>query len=209
MKITFTGLDNKTTRAQVEALLKDPRVELGVLLSANPDSRNRYMYPHQVQTMLEWCAGRSALHVCGGARRQLFNGQIDHMVNLAGRVQVNGMLEVSDVENLCRRFPTKEFITQHTTINRNMLEVSTENHVLLVDGSGGRGISPKSWQRPDTAKRVGFAGGLGPSNIVQEVELIKRVAREPFWIDMEGQLRDYQDWFDVAKCLDVLSALPI
>lgn len=209
MNITFTGLDNKTTRAHIDLLLKDPRVELGVLLSANPDGRNRYMYPHQVQTVLEWCTGRSAMHVCGGARNQLFGSRIDHLVNLAGRIQVNGALEAPDVEAICRRFPEKEFITQHTAMNRGLLAVPFENHLLLVDGSGGRGISPQVWQRPETKKRVGFAGGLGPSNVAREVERIKMVAQEPFWIDMEGRLRDSQDWFDVEKCLDVLRALPI
>lgn len=209
MNITFTGIDSKTTRAQIEILLDDSRVELGILLSANPEGRNRYMNIDQVHTILEWCAGRSALHICGRARDQLIQRQINHLVKLAGRIQINGGLEAPDVDAICRQFPEKEFITQHMEMNRGLLCVRSENHALLVDGSGGRGISPQVWQRPETKKRVGFAGGLGPSNIAREVERIKMVAQEPFWVDMEGRLRDSQDWFDVEKCLDVLRALSI
>ena len=42
-----------------------------------------------------------------------------------------------------------------------MLKVKAKNHSILVDGSGGRGISPDSWPLIETDKPVGFAGGLG------------------------------------------------
>jgi len=112
------------------------------------------------------------------------------------RIQVNGLLEIPDVRHLCRLYPRHTIITQHTPKNRYLMAVNAENHVLLVDGSGGRGISPESWRQPDTAKVVGFAGGLGPDNLADELQTISRIARPGWWVDMEGKLR-VDDWFSL------------
>ena len=207
MRITFTGVDRRTTKGQIEALLADDRVEIGVLMTGTPEGRNRYMEPEEILRALEWCRGRSALHVCGGrARDALLHGDLDAMVVLAGRVQVNGALPASMVEAICRVYPRHEIITQHTDRNRHLLDIGARNHSVLVDGSGGRGISPAGWNRPVTGKSVGFAGGLGLLNIASEIEKIRAVAADPFWIDMEGKVRNADDWFDVWACHDVLEA---
>jgi phosphoribosylanthranilate isomerase len=70
-------------------------------------------------------------------------------------------------------------------------------HALLVDQSGGRGIKPEQWVRPNTSKPVGFAGGLGPNNL--DAEMRKMPLRPRSWVDMESGLRNEQDWFDVTK----------
>lgn len=102
------------------------------------------------------------------------------------RIQVNGLLEIPDVRYLCRLYPRHTIITQHTPQNRYLLAVDAENHALLVDGSGGRGISPSAWNQPATEKAVGFAGGLGPDNLATELQTIRRIARPGWWADMEG-----------------------
>jgi phosphoribosylanthranilate isomerase len=89
----------------------------------------------------------------------------------------------------------------------DLLAVDAPNHSLLVDGSGGRGLSPERWVKPTTSKRVGFAGGLGPDNISAEYARIKEVAEGDFWIDMEGKLRDENDWFDTEKAYRMLRNL--
>lgn len=208
MKITFTGVDRRTTKGEIEGLLADDRVEIGVLYSAHPDGRNRYMEEDEILRALEWCGGRAALHLCGSLpRTRLITGDIDAMAVLVGRVQVNGVIPPGQVNEICRMFPMHQIITQHTDRNARLLDVPSDNHAVLVDGSGGRGISPDRWVRPLTGKSVGFAGGLGPSNVVDALEGIRVVARDPFWIDMEGKLRDDDDWFSVWRCHDVLEAI--
>lgn len=83
------------------------------------------------------------------------------------------------------------------------------NYALLIDGSGGRGISPSSLGMLDTPKAVGRAGGLGPDNLADELQSYSLSARSGAWVDMEGKLRkivDSLDWFDIEaaqRCAEI------
>jgi phosphoribosylanthranilate isomerase len=51
----------------------------------------------------------------------------------------------------------------------------------------------------------GYAGGIGPENVIEILKKIGDVAGEtPFWIDMESRVRDDQDRFDITKAESVL-----
>ncbi len=60
----------------------------------------------------------------------------------------------------------------------------------------------------------GYAGGLGPDNLEEQLELISAAAGDcSFWVDMEGKLRTLDetecDWFDLGKarrCLEAVKA---
>ncbi len=55
---------------------------------------------------------------------------------------------------------------------------------------------------------VGYAGGLKPSNIAQQLPLIAAAAGDgPYWIDMESGVRDADDRFDLGKCRAVCEAV--
>lgn len=76
---------------------------------------------------------------------------------------------------------------------------------LLYDVSGGKGIQPKKWHPPVEGVRCGYAGGIGPDNVVEILKKIGDVAGEtPFWIDMETKVRDDADKFDIVKVESVL-----
>ncbi len=77
---------------------------------------------------------------------------------------------------------------------------------MLVDASGGRGITPAAWEAPATAKRVGFAGGLSPENMGWQLPLIRSVAKPDFWVDMESSLRDPADQFSVTRAQAAIAA---
>lgn len=203
MDITLTGIDAQTN------MLKLPKgVEIGILFSANPKERPRYPERNIIlgmQSILAYHGFRRALHVCGSAaRRMLLEGTMFDILNVE-RIQVNGRVSVEELSAICRKYTKWEIITQHTRENSVLLDERWPNHSVLVDASGGRGISPREWERPITDKRVGYAGGLGPDNIVEEVEKIRSVASENFWIDMENKLRDENDLFSVEKANAVAS----
>jgi phosphoribosylanthranilate isomerase len=205
--VTLTGADERTDIARLVQLAHDhPYLEIGLLYTSTPEGRNRYPsleWLHKASAALQ---GRCAIHICGsGARQQLREGALANLVGNAWRVQVNGIVHPDDVLALANRVPI--LITQHN--EKNLTLASTRiaiNHRLLVDGSGGTGRSPERWERPKTHLQVGFAGGLGPSNIGAEITKIHAVAKGRYWIDLEGKLRT-NDWFDLALCEQFLQEL--
>lgn len=96
----------------------------------------------------------------------------------------------------------------------------------LFDASGGHGKTSSSYREPftfvkaDPEKRThsqntmfcGYAGGLGPENIEEELEKISQaVGSNQFWIDMESRVRtadktkDILDLGKVEKVLEIVS----
>lgn len=197
MRITLTGADERTSiDALVSLALDCSVVEIGLLFTASPEGRNRYPSLDWLKDAAQALSGRCAIHVCGGAARAMLKaGELAPVTLHAPRVQVNGVIPPADLPSLADRVDT--LITQHCPSNSGLVHAPVDNHVLLVDGSGGRGISPEAWERPSTNKDVGFAGGLGPGNLCDELCRIGVVASGEWWVDMEGKLRK-DDWFDVA-----------
>lgn len=198
--ITVTGIDERTN-AQAVFDLVELGAEVGILYTHSPDGRNRYPSKEWIAKALGVLPRRQmALHVCGSrARTDLLRGDLDGLIKRVGRIQANGKLTQSEVMSICSSYPHRTIITQYPA--SPMLWLGTTNHALLVDSSGGSGKSPESWERPVTGKEVGFAGGLGPDNLAEQLPRISAVATGNWWVDMEGKLRDADDWFDAGKAL--------
>lgn len=81
----------------------------------------------------------------------------------------------------------------------------------LFDKSHGAGVSPKAWPTPLLEIPCGYAGGLGPDNIVPELGRIRsawagQVAKfKPIWVDMETKLFNDDGEFSLDICRDVAS----
>lgn len=199
-RITLTGADERTDIDQlVELVNRYPHVELGLLYTSTPEGRNRYPSLRWLLRTAAECTGRIAIHVCGQtARKQLMEGSLDALTRHAPRVQVNGLLTPQELAACATRVRT--VITQHHEGNAALVDVRLPNHALLIDSSGGRGISPQAWMPPATHKPVGFAGGMGPDNLRDELDRILPVSKYNAWVDMEGKLRTLRadgDWFDI------------
>jgi len=105
-----------------------------------------------------------------------------------------------------------EFILQRSEETRELWEpfdAEVEGNVsMLFDESKGTGVLPSTYTPPPSQYPVGYAGGIGPSNVVSVLESILKVSGEKdFWIDMESSLRsnvDGVDSFDVMKCQRVI-----
>lgn len=194
--ITLTGADERTSLDELLELTRlYPEVEIGLLYTETPDGRNRYPSMNWLLRTAQLLSGRIAVHVCGsGARRKLLSGDLRSLISHAPRVQVNGRIDEDELHVLARHVGT--LITQHNDINEGLMAIPIRNHSLLIDASGGRGISPDSWDVLMTQKPVGRAGGLGPDNLVSELEAFAVDAHVGSWVDMEGKLRT-DDWFDL------------
>lgn len=193
--ITFTGVDNRTDIRCLPA-----GAEYAFLYSKRTGGENRYPCRSAIANKLSLLRSTAtALHVCGrGAKEQLLQYRIADMTHLVQRIQVNGEVTPHELMDICDLYSGHEIITQHVPHREELLMVDRPNHSIVVDGSGGRGITPETWLRPDTNKRVGFAGGIGPDNILQQLQKITQVARDDDWIDMETKLRNADDWFDTT-----------
>lgn len=196
-RITLTGADESTDLEQLVDLVgRFPAVEVGLLYTATPEGRTRYPSRAWLQRAAAALTDRVAIHVCGGgARQELLSGNLTDLTRHAPRVQVNGPVAVSEAEVLASLVGT--VITQHNESNLPLLEVRARNHALLIDASGGRGLSPQAWEPPVTEKLVGFAGGMGPENLAAEYARIYPVSKAGAWVDMEGKLR-VDDRFNMA-----------
>lgn len=107
-------------------------------------------------------------------------------------------------------------ITQHNTPNADVWQwcqrfehqhpSAIKAHQILHDASGGNGIHAATWNKPVAGIINGYAGGLGPDNIIDTLIANEDVVGDGvIWIDMEGALRDADDAFDLQKAETVLT----
>ena len=81
----------------------------------------------------------------------------------------------------------------------------------LFDRSGGKGLTPLVWPDAWPGVYCGYAGGLGPDTIADQLTAIEAAApTATIWVDMERHVRSADDTvFDLTKVrrvLDVVSA---
>ena len=197
--ITVTGPDEKT---DIE-LLKQLNAEIGLLYASTQKRCNRYPSKEWIRYAIQNLS-HVAIHICGPtARKELLSGYLDNILEKVQRIQINGQISIDECQEICEIYSNKTIITQHKLNNEHLLKVKATNHTLLIDSSGGKGISPTIWSRPKTEKKVGYAGGLSAENISLELEYISKIAGSYWWVDMEEKLR-VNDYFSIelaSKCI--------
>lgn len=222
-RCTLTGVDEGTDLSQVRALaLKFPFAEFGVLCSFSRAGAGRYPARGWIRRLAGSLeargeGGRFALHLCGSMAREFLvldrENDARRLSRAFGRVQLN----IADRPGLADRLraaiarrPWQTVITQHNVQNRALaFSLRAEpRHLVLVDESGGRGISPGLWPTPIMPQKpCGYAGGLGPRNLAHQLSAIEAATGDaPYWVDMETGLRDARDRFSlhsVRACLEI------
>lgn len=204
LPITFTGFDRLTPLDKAAML----PVEYGFLWSVRRSGLEpRYPSEGEIAAAVKYIP-RCSLHVCGKEGRQrAIQGELPFDMAYFQRMQVNGPLTDEECYAICGNYPELTVITQlgdrGATGNP---AVTMENHAVLVDASGGNGVNPDKWLKPDVpeGKKVGYAGGLGPHNIVAELVRLEHVLEKGWWIDMESKVRTPDDWFDLDAAWSVV-----
>jgi hypothetical protein len=229
---TLTGVDERTDLQRLIELSKvHPIAEWGFLYSPKQQGTpGRYPsvpflrralsgLPHDVKV---------AVHVCGAGVADLMAGEptvtelVWFVLMRAGRLQLNfnQRRKPVDLEQL-RKCIAKwtvaadsanfAVITQHNSANEDLWKVVSPGltgYAVLFDASGGLGKLASEWPAP-LPVACGYAGGLGPRNIEDELGRIAQVAGERrVWVDMESSLRTTDeaghDWFSLERCEQVL-----
>ncbi|MCP1674342.1 hypothetical protein J2T57_001444 [Natronocella acetinitrilica] len=222
---TLTGIDPATGPGALRDLAAEfPFVEFGVLYSVSQAGSGRYPAMDWIERLVSDLGGPGgpalALHVCGKAVFQFLDVERrSHVREVAahfGRVQLNLRATVRTPgqirEALALAPAHQRIITQHNTCNAGLTTalLDADRHEVLFDASGGLGRLPDAWPDPITGKPCGYAGGLGPDTLPLELPRIAAAAGgQPYWIDMEGRIRDAHDRFDLVaarRALAVVSA---
>lgn len=228
-KVTLTGIDEKTDLKKVAKLSKDyPFVEWAVLFSKTKCGlENRYPSIKKIDEFANLSIFR-AMHLCGSiARKYAKQNYYDIYVREDRPMDVM-------FSNIFKPFDRYQFNISNLNIDEvnfdvfNISSINTivqinnfswfeklENTDVLFDISGGRGqeisiddiiVAPFNGFNFTKINYLGFAGGLGPDNVVAKTNSILDNFSEierGIWIDMESKIRT-DDWLDLDKCEDVL-----
>lgn len=198
--ITFTGADDRTCVNWMRNLSLRFPIEWGVLFSPSRQGTDQRHPGGDKQSELAWSGLRLAAHLCGGhARYVMGEGEKTRIPVDLGywqRVQVNHATpDASRIAKFCHSWGTKG-IGQ----SRGVSFPADAGVEWLFDTSAGRGAAPTAWPSHPGVGRVGYAGGINPSNVLDVLRAIN--SSGPYWIDMETGVRT-DDWFDLDKCEQV------
>lgn len=196
-----------------------PFVEWGILYSSKRNGEPRYpSAAWRVRLGKIESRMQLSLHLCGEVARGVLSGDTELIGTVDDqyqRIQVNGWQPSGQEFRSVVTGDDREFILQARSeedLQRAALEISAiEAEALpewdgsasvLYDVSGGQGLSPPYWPRPRGAMRLGYAGGIGPENVIDVLFAIAPLDHD-FWIDMESGVRT-EGRFDLAKVRRVL-----
>ncbi|QDV49590.1 hypothetical protein [Gimesia fumaroli] len=229
--VTITGADDRTNVQDLIELSKEfPFVEWGILIGTSTGQRfPSYNWIHELaEAKVESGLNINlSLHLCGGHLREVTSGRSylhDHLGNsmfVFQRVQLNfhGEKQGPDCsEKILNAFCKIErncfgwdptIIFQLDGVNYWLYEAAERRFAVcgLFDRSHGAGVVPNEWPKARTDIQTGWAGGLGPDNLAEELPKIDSQALSAmnYWIDMETQVRtdEVLDLEKVSQCLKI------
>ena len=214
---SITGIDDFVDTENLSVIAKKyPFVEWAVLLLPECSSQPRFPTEGWIRDFAKKHRGTNiAMHLCGQAFLDFIDGKAEILKLMSGfgRIQLN--LEFGDMDEKfdpsvlavrVKDSPQWEFIIQYGRNRESFLSLLKDvpNHSVLFDESAGRGRSPSSWHSPLNGHFCGYAGGLTPENLEQNLALISRAAGDlTTWIDMESGVRT-DNRFDLEKARRIL-----
>jgi hypothetical protein len=235
-QVTITGADESIDYHVIyELSYKYPFVEWGILLSKNSEGYNRFPKWKWIEGLITEAPPSINLsgHLCGSWVRDIINGgnmflekhrELSYgfkrfQLNFHGQLNIplnpdkyiQSLVFLTGINN-------QQIIYQMDGVNKQAYNYACSqygrqsglNAVALHDMSGGCGVLPNIWPQP-TGDYCGYAGGLSPNNLTEQLELIySKILNTdgtiyPIWIDAETNLRSYNDTqFDLDKVVKFL-----
>lgn len=229
--VTITGADDATDIHQLVNLSAEfPFVEWGILVSKSEEGNVRFPSRAWMDRFGEVARARRlkvAMHLCGRWMRELLEGELDwdalpSVARFAQSFQfnINGTALPQSPAGFFSKLETvkalRTFIFQISPASEPLARLASAkdfNVTGLFDNSGGRGKLPDgAWPSPlDVPFPMGFAGGLGPDNVLEQLDRINAACGDkPYatWIDMEGRIRtDDGTRLDLTRVRGVLEQI--
>lgn len=227
-KVTMTGADDSVQPERLFEISEIyPFVEWGLLVSRNSQGHNRFPSLKWLNRLNELDAKyfgaelQYSCHLCGGYVREILMGDV-RFIELLGdvwemfqRVQINThgiphQYDMAKMAEALKEYKDKEYIFQYDNANASILNSSITqalNCSTLFDLSHGAGVLPDEWPVPISGIKCGYAGGLSPENVLEQIKLIEsKVGDIEIWIDMETRVRSNNDkLLDLKKVEKVLA----
>lgn len=221
--VTITGADNDTNiNEMLEISRQFPFVEWGILFSPKRIGEERYPDLKWIGSLTRTEGLRLSAHLCGGYTREMLIGEshliesepIKACLKMFNRYQLNFNSYNSQVNReLFLKLLTRlgwNFILQFNDSNMAMcMEVMKYLDIsLLCDSSGGNGKLAQGYLPSFGRYFTGYAGGLSPENLEEELKKIELVAGDSeIWIDTESGVRTDSklDIDKVKKFLEIAS----
>jgi hypothetical protein len=208
-RMTFTGADDSVSPADLVALSREcPFVEWGILLSANQIGTPRYPSRTWLDTLFTLGPKNGlqlSAHVCGRFVRDmlaggdLFRQSLGPLLPMFQRIQWNfhadrfGEIHLPVVQDTLLTYQPREFIFQMDGVNDVLLPQLRKFFVPvlpLFDRSGGAGVIPETWPSAIPNVYCGYAGGLGPESLKEQLPKIEVAANgQRIWLDLESRVR--------------------
>lgn len=224
--VTLTGVDEKVPVADLMQLADPyPDCEFGVLVSRLGEQRSRRLkwldrLAAQSDGALNLC-----LHLCYSRYQQdswlnrtlagdwQFVDLLGPTWDLFQRVQLNLRHHVrrvdqpSFVEGLKSALGDRQVILQLDRFDHPLASECLHAGIdtsVLYDLSGGRGVLPNKWPVASSSLDCGFAGGLTPSNLADQLPRIQAATGDGkgIWIDAQSPFRPW----NIATARDYLQA---
>jgi hypothetical protein len=220
-RVTITGADDSISAHNLKSISKEfPFVEWGILFSLS--SQGGYRFPSE-----RWIAQlpeglNYAAHLCGRYVRDLvldvnpsWESNRYNRPEIFQRVQLNfhGQFHKAhfDLGNVLSFRDSVHWIFQCDGVNdesvKRLVLEEPDLREPLFDTSGGAGVLPDTWPDAWPGIYCGYAGGLGPDNVLEQLGRVRRKTEgQAFWIDMERRVRSEDDSrFDLDKVTQVLA----
>lgn len=230
-RVTVTGADDSVSPHHLLEIFEQfPFVEFGILISRNSMGNTRFPSREWIKNLIQMCDGSGiqfAGHICGSWVRELLMGHwpshdfmnIDDDFMSPGmfkRWQINTHAQphkadlnaVSDILTQLKR-RGQSVIFQNDNVNTHLMNPQLGTNIsALFDLSHGTGILPAEWPKPLEGIDCGYAGGLSPDNVAEQLTKLESIIGDAhIWIDAETLLRSDNDLqFDLQKVITFLKA---
>lgn len=225
--VTVTGADDSVNPGDLISLQQEyPFAEFGILLSRKAMDHTRFPSYKWLKDLAHRYQGlKLAGHFCGSWVKEMYatgtlpddliNEYSDILMIPFQRYQFNthGYKHPSSQENvdsLLRGFEGAKLIFQYDEVNKHLLEFAKAsnrgNISALFDLSHGAGVLPETWPKPLDGVYCGYAGGLSPDNVAENLAKIEPlVGNRRIWIDAETHLYSNNgQQFDLEKVRNFL-----
>ncbi len=216
--VVCSGVNEKNDiQETILFLKKHPNLELGVQCSPKKAGygTDRFEWLKELTSKLdqENIIGRIALHLNEGFAVSFCSGNIPKEVlylkkhsSAVGRLQLNFKIgrEIFENEQIAPDIQKLKKSIEQLSDHRVIVSASKTNLPFiykmhhqgiqfdaLFDDSFGEGVLPEKRQKPlfDDVFQ-GYAGGISPENVTQELQKIAKVAVGNVFIDAEGKLKE-------------------